>query len=240
MDLLTHCQASGMLSKEAAEKVLAHRESLVRAALRKQAAVFFESLRHVELEKDAGIGSALFGARKAVPAGEGFLSRFRHGGRTGGAGTVAAGWKDVGANLAKMLSLAGLTAGASQGVGALMKSRRNKAMKAEIESSYKQMFEEVPRLKELHEEQPESVQRNFGILAKFAPSLAAVPSIAGTWVSQVARTGQIDVATIKTLAETQRKIDEAHEGKGASTPKLAPMRAGEFVNSAMLGDVRLH
>lgn len=232
--LLVECEKKGFLSKEAAVQVLEKREQIVRSALRKQASAFFVSLfKAPSLEKDAGIGSALFGARTTGSTGRGLLSRFREGGATG-PGTVQAPWKDVGSNLAKMLALAGLTAGATAGIGSIMRHSRDQKMQAEIESSYGRMFDEYPKLKEVDERRPGAVQRNFGILAKFAPSLAAEPSVAGAWVHNASELGQVPVDSIKGLAETQRRIDEAAEGRHRMTPKLAPMRAGEFVTKAML------
>lgn len=134
-----------------------------------------------------------------------------------------------------MLGLAGLTAGATAGVGAVMRHSRDKKVKSQIQDSYHQMFNEVPRLKEYHDDPAhrDTVERNFGILAQFAPSLAAVPSVAGNWVQATVKM-PLGPAEIKTLAETQRRIDEMHEGRH-SGPGISDLKVDQIAQKAMGG-----
>lgn len=215
LDLIAECQRRGMLSKEAAARLIRQREDIIEAAMRKQAALLVEAMRNApdpdELDKAAGIFD--FGrARSAAKKSEGFLSKLKSGGLTGGGkGGGPTGWDDVGLNLTKMLGLAGLTAGASAGIGGILRHRRDKKMQGDIEASYREMYNQNPRLKEIDEQHPGKVEQRFGMLAKFAPSLAAEPAVAGHWIQTSIHQGVISPGEIRTLAETQQRIDEMKE-----------------------------
>jgi len=221
LELVAACQQKGFLSKEAAARVLEQRELLIKEAMRKAAAGFFGALRSRP-------------ASKAGKVGKGFLERLKVGGRTPIPEHMGeTSWTDVTANLAKMMALAGMTAGATAGIGGLMRHSRQLQDNKSIATSYTKMFDEYPKLKEIEDERPGLVQRNFGVLARYAPSLAAEPSVAGAWVQSTALMGHIDANSIKNLAETQRRIDEVHEGRKPF--KFAPLRATEFAAKAMMG-----
>jgi hypothetical protein len=233
--LLVECHQRGLLSKEAAEQVNKTRQRLIRRALRKHAAAFFQSLVDAPVIKEAGIGEFLFRRKVVPPAPMGLFDKLRAGGLTGGQpGKGTANLSDVAANLAKMMAAAGLVAGTTHGIGALMSHSREKKVQEAIASSYQRMFDEVPELRETEEEHPGTVNRSFGILAKFAPSLAAEPSIAGAWVENAARMGQISPDTIRGLAETQSKIDEAASGRHKISPAVSPLRADAIVTRALM------
>jgi hypothetical protein len=224
LQLIAECQKRGLLSKEAAASLLEQRERLIKEAMKKQAGLFFKSLRAAPSPDKAKVA-------------KGFWEKLKIGGRTparmGKEGPEAvAGWSDVAANLGKMMALAGLTAGATAGIGGLMRHSKDKKLKSEIDSSYGKMFDEHPRLKEIEENDPGRVRRHFGVLARYAPSLAADPTVAGSWVASTAQLGQINTGDIKNLAETQRRIDEAREDHGVM--RMAPMKAGEFAAKAMM------
>jgi len=212
------------MSKEAAAEVLQQRERLIKKEMGKYASRLFQSMRGLpRKEPSGGLG--------------GFFEKLKVGGRTPpppikGDPPETAGWSDVAANLGKMMALAGMTAGATAGIGGLMRHSRDKKLKTEIDMSYKQMFKEHPVLKELEEDDPGRVRRHFGVLARYAPSLAADPTVAGTWVTSTAQLGQIQPADIKNLAETQSRIDEAREDRGPM--KMAPLKAGEFAAKALM------
>lgn len=226
--LVIECQQRGLLSKEAAESVLAQRNEIIKVAFRKVAAELVESLANLEVEnvKEAAGG---FLAGRGSGAG-GFLSKFKSGGTSRGGG-----WGDVMSNLTKMVALAGMTAGATTGVGALMQHSRDKKLRGRVQESYKQMFEELPELKEMREtpDGQRLIERNFGILAEVAPSLAAIPAVAGTWIRSKGIHTRMDPQDIAGLADTQRKIDEMHETRRGGGPRLAPFPVHNIVSGAM-------
>ena len=212
LELLAECQRRGYLSKEAAAEVLATRERMIKAARMRRAFDFIRGIRK---------------APEPVKKAPGFLEKMRRGGATAGDEAAKGGWSDVAANLAKMMALAGMTAGATAGVGSAMRHSRDKKLKKDIKSSYKEMFSEYPKLKEMDRGR---VQRHFGVLARYAPSMAADPTVAGSWVQSTTQMGQVNTGDIKNLAETQRRIDESKETGGLNT---APLKAGEFATKAM-------
>jgi hypothetical protein len=227
LQLIAECQQRGLLSKQAAAQVLEQREQLIKQAMAKYANRLFKALRSFRSPPPD----------KSAKAGKGLLEKFRFGGRTpakmkDGVAEPVAGWSDVAANLGKMMALAGLTAGATAGIGGIMRHSKDKKLKAEIDTSYKNMFKEHPQLKDIQENDPGRVRRHFGVLARYAPSLAADPTVAGSWVAATAQLGQINTGDIKNLAETQRRIDETREDHGVM--KMAPMKAGEFAAKAMM------
>lgn len=226
-ELLAACTKSGLLSKEAVVAVASTRERLIKHALQKEAAGLWAKLR-------GGFGQA---AAPVVAAPKTLLDKLRTGGRTGieaakGAGGADPGWSDVGLNLAKMLALAGMTAGATAGVQGIMRHSRDKRVENDIQSSYQQMFNEYPELKEIKEDKPGRIERHFGVLAKFAPSLAADPTIAGSWLQTTAKTQYIGPGEVKVLAETQSRIDEMNEQRHG-VRGISGLKAGEFATKAM-------
>lgn len=236
LQLIAACQQQGLLSKEAAADLLRQRDQLIKQAMKKHAGNLFKSLRALKGVSSKGKESLT----AASPKGNSFLAKFRHASRTppklddlgkpitGG----ETGWSDVAANLGKMMALAGMTAGATAGIGGLLRNSKDKKLKAEIDVSYKQMFREHPRLKDLEEDDPGRVRRHFGVLARYAPSLAADPTVAGSWVSATAQLGQVGASDIKNLAETQARIDESREDRGPM--KMAPLKMGEMAAKSMM------
>lgn len=204
--LIVECERKGVLTKAAALRLLQVREDLIKVAMRKQGAILVEAIRNApdpaSFPKEAGFPD--FGFGRSAKKSEGFLSKLKSSG---------VGASHVGLNLAKMLALAGLTAGATAGVGGIIRHSRDKKMRQQVESSASQLYDENPRLKEIEQENPGKVMAHFGLLAKFAPSLAAEPSIAGPWIIGALKQQAISPADIRNLAETQHKIDEMHEGR---------------------------
>jgi hypothetical protein len=205
LELTRRLYQEGTITKEAALDLLRVREKLIKQALAAEARQLWANL--TSLMKEAG----WLGRGAAAAAKSGLFDKLRRGGLTPGAD--AAKWSDVGANLLKMLGIAGLSASATAGAGALFRHRRDRALQTDIESSYQQMFDEYKELKALPPDQLERVRTHFGVLARFAPSLAADPTVAGSFVKDTATMGIIQPKTIQTLAETQRRIDEMHEGR---------------------------
>jgi len=222
--LLLECTSRGLLSKEAAAQVEVVRQRLIKEALRKEAAGFFSRFT-----------SGANKIQKALPKPQSVLEKLKIGGRTGlesAKDGPPAGWSDVGLNLAKMMALAGMTAGATAGVQGIMRHSRDRKVEGDISSSYKQMFTEYPKLKELQESAPGRLERHFGVLAKFAPSLAADPTVAGSWLQNSMQTQYIGPSDVKALAETQSRIDEMHEQRHG-VRGVSGLKAGEFAVKAM-------
>jgi hypothetical protein len=199
LELARRLYQEGTLTKEAALDVLRAREQLIKQALAAEAQKLWANLG---MNKQAG----WLGRGAAAAAKSGFFDKLRHGGLT--PRPDAANWSDVGANLLKMLGIAGLSAGVTAGASALLRHRQDRALKGDIERSYQQMFDEYEDLKRLPQDQ---VQKHFDVLARFAPSLAANPTVAGSFVTETTTRSLLDPKTIQTLAETQRRIDEMHE-----------------------------
>ena len=233
LELTKDLHDRGALSPAATTRVLEKRNALIKKALAVQTA---------ELFKVAGFfgnvaGKIFPGAAPKPGLIGGLLDKFKSGNltpalekSTGG----GVGWGDVAANLIKLIGLAGLTAGATAGVGALIRHSKDKRLNNEIKDSYKQMFDEVPRLKDLD---PHKVDNHFGVLVKYAPALAANPIVAGSFVESSASMNTIDINTIKALAETQHRIDdtasptEGHFDRGVSlaTRSVIPWAKGPGV-----------
>jgi hypothetical protein len=229
IELIRDLTERGIFSKEAAVRALKLRESMIKQALKKEAAGLFSKLRR-------GFTSAA-----APKPSEGIFDRFRHGGFTPKPeGATAPAWGDVGSNITKMLALAGLTAGATAGISGLSRMSADKHLKDDAANSYKQMFEEYPKLKILAQapEGAHKVRQNFEVLYRYAPSLAADPMVAGSFVQAQTQMGIVEPATVQRLAETQRRIDEMHEGRSPfgqshldrgltlATRAMAPFGAG--------------
>jgi hypothetical protein len=200
LELARRLYQEGTFTKEAALDVLRARERLIKQALAAEAHKLWANLGR--LSKEAG----WLGRGTAAAAKSGFFDKLRSGGLTprGEGGQ----WSDVGANLLKMLGIAGLSAGVTAGASALLRHRQDRALQGDIDRSYAKMFDEYEDLKRLP---PEQVQRHFDVLARFAPSLAANPTVAGSFVTETTTRSLLDPKTIQTLAETQRRIDEMHE-----------------------------
>lgn len=199
LKLTSECLRRGLLSKEAGAEVLRTRQKLIEQAMRKEASSLFRAIRG---------GASQAGKQETVKRG--LLSRLGSGGFTPGKGQEV-GWGDSVGNMGKMLGLAGLAGGAAAGGSALLQHSQNKKRDENISKSYTQMFEKTPELKE---EDPETVKRQFGVLARYAPSLASDPVVAGSWVRQRTEMGagdMVDPKQIDQLTQIQRRIDESAE-----------------------------
>src|SRR5882672_3069411 len=131
-ELLATCQAGGLLSKEAADKVAAVRNELIRNEMRKLAAGFWAERFGRDVEPVA---------KKALT----FVEKLKTGGRSAiestKEGLTSPAWSDVGLNLGKMLALSGLTAGAAAGVQGIMHHSRDAKLKEKIKQSSRQVFD---------------------------------------------------------------------------------------------------
>ena len=229
LQLLVECQQQGLITKEAATEILAMREEVVKAARMDKAAGLISSMRNLGSKTKSGVGGFL----------ESFKQSFKRphptvgGGVTAGSAEVVgqgAQWSDVAAKLTQMGLLGGMAYGGAAGVKALMGAPGARRERGEIEKSYKQMFQDHPKLNEFDRHK---VQRHFGVLARYAPSMAADPVVAGTWVKDKMEMGHVAAADIKLLAETQSQINKVRESKDLFSP--GAFRAGtDMAGKAMI------
>ena len=111
--------------------------------------------------------------------------------------------------LLPVLGLAGLiavgTAAAKTGVNALSDFQT----KRELGKSYKGVFEEYPEL----EKDRENASKFFTMMAKYAPSIATNPIVAGTWMKQMMNMNVVDPRSIKELIEAQSSYEDVRAMK---------------------------
>lgn len=200
--LAAKCYSKGLMSKEATAEVLAIRERLIKEAIARK------------------VSTGFFG--KARRGTEGFMADLKQGLLSGGQTRMREGKTDVGlgwghavGNLIKLLAGGAALGAGAAGVSGLAMHRKDKKLKGQIEQSFGKMIEEYPRLQEADRGK---VSRHFGVLARYAPSLAADPMVAGSWVKQTVGMGHIDPDMIKRLSDTQTSIDRAHEERSVIKP----------------------
>ena len=139
-------------------------------------------------------------------------------------------WSDVGANLTKILALAGLTTVGAGGVSALARIPQEKRLQREIENSYKLMKREG-RIGEMDKK---TVRNHFEVLARYAPSLAANPTVASSFVTSSVSRGLIDPMTVRTLTEAQERIDKV---RGYRDKHNLPLDKATAIAQAAMGGV---
>jgi len=216
LELTRRCSAKGLLSKEATHEVLRIRQRLYKEAMAKEAGPLFGKLRQVagaiskrtepflsSLKKDLGF------ARAGVPEVLG------EGGKVVKSGRPPQEWGQYAAHLGKLMALGAGLQGAGMAATGLMRHSRDKEVRKDIENSYKGMFDEHPQLSTLD---PQKVTRHFDVLARYAPSLAADPTVAGAWVKGTVQMGHIDATAVERLGATQALIDRHHEGRALFQP----------------------
>lgn len=217
--MLRQLHATGTLTKEAAVRIAVRRERLLRTELEKVADDFFGLIKEGGFFSRAG--EALSKGEEVAAhtqAGGGFFGKFRNAGLTPGAAPGKTPmWSDLGANLAKMVGIAGLTAGATAGISGLVRHSNDKKLGAQVEQSFGQMLAQNEVLADEYQKDKANVDRYFGILAKYAPSLAANPTVAGSFVKTHLDMGQVEPNTVKQLVETQNRIDEMTQGRSPFT-----------------------
>lgn len=197
IELATRCHQRGLLSKQAMDEVLVVRNKLIKEALAEKAASVFKSL--------ASAGGKARGFAHDLVSNLGF------------AGTAAkpTPWGHASGQIIKMLALGGALAGGGAAVQGLMRHSRDKAIKRDIEGSYQEMFNETPGLANMDKDK---IRRHFGVLATYAPSLAADPTVAGAWVRGTVQMGHVDASMVERLGATQAMIDRHHEGRALFQP----------------------
>lgn len=207
VQLTAKCFGKGLLSKEAALDVLEVRNKMIKEAI---------SLR---------IGTSFAGknTKKLTGGGDGFLGKLKSSlgmggverGLSGKSGHQPLEWSQSVGNLVKLLGAGAALQGGALGVGAIVKHRKDKKLKGQIQQSYGEMMKEYPKLQE---KDRGKVSRTFGVLARYAPSLAADPMVAGSWVQTAVEMSFIDPDNIRRLSDTQTAIDRAHEERSLMKP----------------------
>lgn len=230
LKLAARCYNKGFLSKEAFEDVLRVRERLIKEAVGRQIATRFAEAGRGAARNVGGFfkqlkGSLGFGGMTRTPAAGGAM----HPKARGPGADAPSSWADVVANLGKLLALGGAAGAASAGVTGIMQHRKQRDLKEQIQTSYGRMFKEYPALEEMDRQK---VGRHFGVLARYAPSLAADPLVAGSWVKSTTQMDYIDPDAIRRLSDTQTAIDKAHEGRALFQP--GQFRTGVDVAKAAL------
>jgi len=209
--LIVECEHKGLLSKEAAVSLLKTRDKIIKDAMAKEASNIFKMRR----------------AASKVQKPMSLIERILKGSATGT--RENAGWSDVAGNLMKMMVLAGATAGIASGTGALIRHSKDRKLQKAVQQSYKQVIELDPEL--ARTENRTKTRQMFGVLAKLAPSLAAVPAVAAPIVRSL-NTAPAELHMLKALTDIQSRIDEAARHRRPVT--VSPLRAGEFAAKAML------
>lgn len=202
LEMIERCEQRGFLSKEAAAEIRTVRKELIKQAVKKG---FLD----------------LFQKAKAMPEpvkAKGWFEKLREPAMHPDKGQKKV-WGDVTSNLAKMLGLAGLTAGAAGGLNLGVHRMAQGRQRQMIEDSYKKIYDEEPGL---HTIDPEKVRRHFGVIARYAPSIAADPVVASSMVHSLAqRAGGEIQKDVKMLSDLEGQIRKSRE----MTPVVKPEKA---------------
>lgn len=213
LELTRRCGSKGLLSKEAAADVLRVRRRLYRDAMAKEAAGFFDMFKRTGEAVSKKTAPFLDDMKKTL----GFAKREVPSDPATGKGyKPAMPWGEYAGQLGKLIALGAGLQGAGMAVHGLMRHSRDKDVKKDIEGSYREMFVEHPQLADLD---PKKVTRHFDVLARYAPSLAADPTVAGAWVKGTVQMGHIDATAVERLGATQALIDRHHESRSLFRPE---------------------
>lgn len=111
----------------------------------------------------------------------------------------------------KIMALPLAIAGGIKLLSDAMKSADNARTREEAE----RVFAQLKRTNEYVKDQPQLANEAFDTLKSFAPSLAAKPIVARTFIENVVKGGMIPVDQANALAKTEQLIQNLHEsGKG--------------------------
>lgn len=192
VEVTRYMYQKGYISKEAALKILKHRNELVKEAV-------------VQCTNE------IFGFKKTAGW---FLQNFGKGEAKGKLPLPEKGPKALAIgktfkNILPLLGLASLvalgTTAAKVGLGAVSNIRT----RGNIDESYKKMFREFP---ELSENKPQAT-KYFNMMARFAPALASNPLIAGTWVKGTMDANVVAPQSIQQLMEAQNEWEKIQTTK---------------------------
>lgn len=223
LQLIGELEEKGVLTKQAGHRLRLQRTTLIRNELVKEAGklgrllgdakelLFHGGTRAKERVVDMAnhrLGPAAYRLGKAEREEGGAL----------GMGTA-------GLNIMKLMALAGMASAASAGINAGIRHGRDKRLNSEIESSYGQLGAENPDLaKRMSDADPakaqaarDSARKHFEVLARFAPSLAANPTVAASILGETIMRGPggMDANRVKLMTDIQRSIDAIHKDRSA-------------------------
>lgn len=219
LELIQRCEERGLLTKEAAQEVEAIRKDLIKEAVRGS---LWGKSKHVVEE----------GAKKAKK--KGFFDKLFGGPELTPPKGKKSGWGDAASNIAKLMALGGLTAGATSGLNFAVGAVKDKRQRKLIQDSFGQIYNEEPGL---HTADPEKVQRTFGLIARYAPSMAADPVVAAaTTHAFIQRPVGTIMEDVKRLAEVEATITSSKKPTEVFKPDKMVLTVTKAVSGYGGGD----
>lgn len=216
LQLTRHLHESGMLSKEAALRVLSVRQDLVKQATEEMTkqAIFGLNPRATATTAEAA---------KAVASGPRSIR--------GSSALMGASAR----NIAPLLGLAGLIALGSTATKMGLNAVSDIKTKKDLNESFSGMFKEYPDMKEDRGQ----ATKYFKMMSKYAPALASNPIIAGTWVKQMMNMNVVDPKNIAQLMDAQQSWEEIRALKSPLVGFTQEMPGAKtiFEKALVTGDV---
>lgn len=210
LKMIGELEARGVLTKQAGHRLRLQRQTMIRNELVKEAGKLGRLLSDA---KDAFVNKGHAFANKGMGAADRTLGPAMYRlsrERTDAGGSLGMG--HAGANILKLMALAGMATGASAGINAGINHSRDKKLNGEIENSYGQLLAENP---DLAKRDPELVRKHFEVLSRYAPSLAANPTVAASMIGESSFKGGMGGQTVKMMTDIQSQIDRIHQGRSA-------------------------
>jgi len=191
LEVTRHLHQSGLISKEAALRILKKRSDLIKTAM-------------------VDMTNRYFGFDKyAFPFGGKGQGAAAASGAAGQTAKATRTWMQPLKNIAPLLGLAGLitlgSTAAKVGLGALGDLK----MREDLDKSYANVFQEFPELNESKGQ----ASKYFSMMSKYAPSLAANPIVAGTWIKQMMNANVVDPKSIHALISAQSDWEDIRSMK---------------------------
>lgn len=134
--------------------------------------------------------------------------------------------------LLPVLGLAGLVAAGSAAVKTGINAVSDARTKNELKDSYSGIFQEYPELSK----DKANATKFFSMMAKYAPSIASNPIVAGTWVKQMMNMNVVDAKNIKELIETQNSYEDVKAMKSPLISFTQELPRSQTLFEAAMGD----
>lgn len=216
LKLLDDFVGAGVITKEAAEEIASEREAMIESAASDALHGEEKTASLVELmQQIKGRVSPNPALRSVDPTYLHSLQEAYKEGIRQGAKKVPASAMSMGSPWRTAAALMALAIGA-RGAGAAVESftdrARRKKLRQEVVLSRETMFDKNPELKENRELANEA----FDVLERYAPSMAASPTVAGTFVRQTLNQGgyesvPVEPVQVKSLIESELSREKAHD-----------------------------